>query len=296
MRPDKVETKRPLARPASLEQPLPGAGTMSWKLHCEVALVLGWGRAILLQFAHPLVASGVADHSSFRQYLGRLRRLYQTLDRMLRLTFGTEEEIASIVRVINAIHDRVHGRTREPAGIFPSGTPYSAHDPALLRWVHATLLDSQLLAYELYVGPLTSEEKNRYCEETSAMEPLLGMPLGYLPRSLAALHSYLEAMLRSREIVVTDTARMLAREVLAPPSLRIAAPLLWFLRLQSVGLPPPQIREAYGLPWDSRLEGARNLSAWTVRTMLPLVPSVVRYWPSAREALRATDRMRVRAN
>lgn len=296
MRLDKVETTRPLARPASLEQPLPGAGTVSWKLHSEVILVLGWGRAILLQFAHPLVASGVADHSSFREHLGRLRRLYQTLDRMLRLTFGTEEEIASIVRAIHAIHDRVHGRTREPAGIFPAGTPYSAHDPALLRWVHATLLDSQLLAYELYVGPLTPEEKDRYCAETGAMETLLGMPVGYLPRSVATLQSYLEAMLASREIVVTDTARMLAREVLAPPSPRIAGPLLWFLRLPSVGLLPPQIREAYGLPWDSRLEGALNLSAWTVRTMLPLVPSVVRYWPSAREALGATDRMRVRAN
>lgn len=216
MRSDNVKTKRPsLKRPCSEGAPLPGAGTAAWKLHCEVVLLLGWGRAILLQFAHPLVAAGVAEHSSFRERLGRLRRLYQTLDRMLRLTFGTEEEIASIVRAINTVHDRVHGRTPVPAGIFPSGTPYSAHDPALLRWVHATLLDSQLLAYELYVGPLTSEEKDRYCEETSAMETLVGMPAGYLPRSLAALCGYLEAMLRSREIVVTDTARMLARELLA---------------------------------------------------------------------------------
>jgi ER-bound oxygenase mpaB/B'/Rubber oxygenase, catalytic domain len=39
--------------------------------------------------------------------------------------------------------------------IFPKGTPYSAHDPALLAWVHATLLEMNLRAYELFVGPLT---------------------------------------------------------------------------------------------------------------------------------------------
>ena len=37
----------------------------TWKLHREVVLLAGWGRAILLQIAHPLVAQGVADHSGF---------------------------------------------------------------------------------------------------------------------------------------------------------------------------------------------------------------------------------------
>src|SRR3712207_4774676 len=169
-----------------------------WKLNREMVLLLGWGRAILLQLAHPLVAAGVAEHSAFRaRPRGRICRFAQTVSAMLALTFGTPEQVARAAAGINAIHDRVHGRLREPAGRFPAGTPYSAHDPALLRWVHATLLDSTLRVYELYVGPLTPEEQDRYCAAASGVAPLLGIPDGYLPASVAELEAYLRAMLAS---------------------------------------------------------------------------------------------------
>jgi uncharacterized protein (DUF2236 family) len=104
---------------------------VTWKIQRKVVLLVGWGRAILLQLAHPLVAQGVADHSAFlTERRGRWRRLYRTLDSMLRLSFGTAEDAARVVRAINAIHARVHGRLAERAGIFPAGTVYSARDPA----------------------------------------------------------------------------------------------------------------------------------------------------------------------
>jgi hypothetical protein len=40
---------------------------------------------------------------------------------MLRLAFGTEREAAVVIARINATHDRVQGRLREPAGLFPAG-------------------------------------------------------------------------------------------------------------------------------------------------------------------------------
>jgi uncharacterized protein (DUF2236 family) len=138
-----------------------GVGTVAWKLQREIILLLGWGPAILLQLAHPLVARGVADHSAFRtERWGSMRRLYRTLDAMLGLCFKTEREALAVVARINAVHDRVNGRLTEAAGIFPAGTPYSAHDPNLLAWVHATLLDMNLRVYELFVTPLRIEEKD----------------------------------------------------------------------------------------------------------------------------------------
>ena len=102
---------------------------MTQKINSEVVLLLGWGRAILLQLAHPLVASGVADHSSSNAAPGApLRRLRQTLEAMLLLTFGTPEDVARAAGAINAIHDRVHGKLCETAGNIPAGTRYSAHD------------------------------------------------------------------------------------------------------------------------------------------------------------------------
>ena len=48
------------------------------KINREAVVLLGWGRAILLQFSHPLVAAGVRDFSHFdhsaESYVRRVRR------------------------------------------------------------------------------------------------------------------------------------------------------------------------------------------------------------------------------
>lgn len=266
----------------------PGVATSAWQLHREMVLVLGWGRAILLQIAHPLVAAGVFEHTGFRrERLGWVVRFRRTLVAMLESTFGTEEEVAAVARRINAIHDRVHGRLRAPAGTFAAATPYSAHDPELLRWVHATLIESHLLAYELYVAPLDRATKDRYCAEACGMEVMLGMPAGFLPRSVSELSDYLAGRLASGAITVTDEARHLARDIVSPPGSRILFPLFWLIRLPTIGLLPPRIRHEYGLAWSPGRERVLHASARAVRSVLPFTPSALRHWPRARAAFRA---------
>jgi uncharacterized protein (DUF2236 family) len=262
-----------------------------WKLQREIVLLLAWGPAILLQLAHPLVAQGIADHSGFRtQRHGRVRRLYGTIDAMLQISFGTEAQARAVLARINGIHDRVNGHLAGAAGVFPAGTPYTAHDPALLAWVHATLLDMNLRVYERFVGPLSVQEKDRYCEEATAIEAPLGIPAGRLPRSVGELGRYMEAMLSSGAIAVTDNARALARDVLYPPAPRLAAPALSLVRLQTVGLLPPRIREDYGLPWSPRRERLLGASTGLARAVLRVTPPIVRHWPAARRARRRAVR------
>ena len=264
---------------------------MAWRIHRERVLLAGWGRAILLQIAHPKVARGVADHSGFTsEPWGRLRRLHRTLSAMLTLTFGSAEESAAVAARINARHDRVHGRVEEPAGGAPAGTAYSAHDPELLAWVHATLVESFLLAYRLFVRPVGPAEADRYCEEASGIEAALGIPTGRLPRTESQLREYLDAMLTSGVIEVTDTARRLSRDILAPPAPGLVRPALWLAALPAVGLLPPAIRAAYRLPWDARRERALRAVAGGTRAVLPLVPPVLRYWAVARRAERRRGR------
>jgi uncharacterized protein (DUF2236 family) len=269
---------------SSTEQPIL---SVSRTMHRERVLLAGWGRAILLQLAHPMVAHGVAEHSAFTtEPWGRVRRLHRTLQAMLALTFGTEEEAAAAAAGINAIHDRVNGRLDRPAGGVPAGTAYSAHDPALLAWVHATLLDSFLLAYRLFVGPISSVDADRYCAEGSGIEPRLGIPAGRLPRTEAALRAYLESTLASGVIEVTDEARRLAREVLDPPVPRPLRPIFRLTALPAVGLLPPSIREAYGLPWSPGRQRLLTGLAAVSRGALPVLPSSLRYWAAARRASR----------
>jgi uncharacterized protein (DUF2236 family) len=260
---------------------------ISWTIHREVVLLFGWGRAILMQFAHPLVARGVAEHSAFRaEAFGGWRRLHRTLGAMQALTFGDRSEAQRAADRINAIHDRVHGRLPGAEGPFAAGTPYSACDPALLGWVHATLIDSFLLAYERFVRPLSPAERDRYCAESAGIESLLRIPSGALPRTASALASYVAGRLEGGEIHVTDTARALARGVLYPPMSAPAWPALAMLRLATVGLLPPALRQAYGFPWDSRRAAALRVSTVVIRGLLPLVPPMLRHWPAARAAMR----------
>ncbi len=264
---------------------------MAGMVQREIVLLVAWGPAILLQLAHPLVARGVADHSVFRREpWGRTRRFHRTLQAMLRIAFGGELEAGRAFARINAIHDRVHGELPEPAGAFPARTAYSAHDPALLAWVHATLLVMNLRVYERFVGALRPEDKDRYCVEASAVERPLGIPEGRLPRSAGELQRYMDAMLASGAISVTDAARTLARAIVEPDAPLLAAPAVALLRLTTVGLLPPAVRAGYGFAWDERHEIRLRRFAGLVRTLLPLTPSVLRHWPAARAAASAPSR------
>jgi len=226
-----------------------GPESITWKVNREMIVVAGWGRAILLQLAHPAVAAGVHHHSSFRgSLLSSFRRLHSTVGAMLSLTFGDAEQMIAAAAAINTIHDRVRGhvphapgpRRTSPVGSCEgAGEAYSAHDPDLQRWVHATLLDSIPLTYELLVGPLTLPERDRYCSEAAIMEPLLGMPAGWLPRDSAQLDTYMREMLAGGRIVVTDTSRAVARAVLYPPRWYVAWPAFRAMQLLTIGSLPP---------------------------------------------------------
>lgn len=254
--------------------------TVAQQINRERVAVLGWGRAILLQLAHPLVAAGVAGHSSFSGgRLSRLKRLHATVGAMLDFTFGDERRVQAVAARINAIHRRVHGCLPEAAGSYPAGTRYSATDPRLLQWVHATLLDSMPLAYERFVGPLGPDARDRYCAESAVSGRLLGIPDEFLISATAELEAYVSRMLGSDEIAVTTAARRVARELLYPPLADPTRPAAWAVRLATLGLLPASIRQAYGFPWRPRHDRALDLLARAIRRALPLTPSSIRCWP-----------------
>ena len=256
----------------------PGPGSITWKVNREMSVVAGWGRAILLQLAHPAVAAGVHDHSSFRGSLfSSVRRLHSTVGAMLSITFGETEQMVATAAGINAIHDRVRGRVPGPKG----GT-YSAHDADLQRWVHGTLLESIPLVYELLVGPLSIRERDQYCAEATIMEPLLGMPDGWLPRDWAQLDAYMRETMTGGSLAVSDTSRALARAVLYPPQWYVAWPAFRAVQALTIGLLPPSLRQAYGFQWRRRDEQAFARWAALVRTTRRLLPPAARQWRMAR--------------
>lgn len=196
--------------------------TVSQRVNAERLALLGWGRAILMQLAHPLVAAGVAEHSRFRDGpAANVKRLHSTIRAMLDLSFGAPEDVRRAVRHINAIHDRVRGTLRETAGRFGAGTPYAASDPDLLVWVDATVRDSMLLAYELFVGPLSAGDRDRFWAEGEDILTALRVPADARIQSPDQFRRYLAEMVANGSLAVTTEARALARERSYGPAERV---------------------------------------------------------------------------
>jgi uncharacterized protein (DUF2236 family) len=255
---------------------------VSHRINAERLVVLGWPRAILLQFAHPLVAAGVADHSTFRTgRFAAVLRLHYTVWAMLAIAFGSPEERTRSLEGSRVIHRRVNGMLREATGIFPAGTRYSAEDPELVLWVHATLLESIPLVYELLVAPISDADRDAYCEETAAVAIELGADSRAVPRTWVAMQGYLARMYASGRIAIGSDARELAARVMSPLGIA-GAPYDWFNRLMTVALLPPSIRAAYGYRWTPRDDARLARVAAMVRIARRATPSVIAVWPDAR--------------
>jgi uncharacterized protein (DUF2236 family) len=234
----------------------------TWQVNQEPALLLAGGRALLMQLAHPGVAAGVAEHSDFQQR--PVRRLLRTLELTLALTFGTRQQALAAARQINGVHQRVRG------------DGYSASDPRLLLWVHATLIDSALVAYRVFVGGLSEARREAYYQEAKLIGGLLGVPAAAYPPGLAA----------GDELAVDGRALALAGAVVRPP-LRLV-PALAYRPLEAItaGLLPERLRTAYGLRWSRADRLAFGAARRGVPRFVAILPRSLRQVPPARRERR----------
>jgi uncharacterized protein (DUF2236 family) len=253
-----------------------------WQVDRELALLLSGGRALLMQLAHPKIAAGVAEHSSFRD--DPLGRLHRTMSAMWSIVFDEAGPAREAVERINGVHARVHGSVPATEPSY-GGMAYDAFEQELLLWVHATLIDSAIAAYELFVKPLRAEEKARYYADSKKLARVFQISDRLIPASLKAFTAYMEWMLGGRAIAVGPTAQPLARDILYPQPwlLRPAGPIF---RLLTAGLLPERLRHDYKIVWNHRRERNFRLAAAGIRRLLPFVPRPLRIVANARRAER----------
>ena len=259
--------------------------TVAERINAERFVLAGWSRAILMQLAHPLVAQGVADHSTFRGGLFTAAvRLHHTVAAMRRLTFGPAEASRRALAGILAIHTRVHGTLQQPVGRYPAGTPYSAEDPALVLWVHATLLDSLPLIYGHVIEPLSPVALDAWCLESAPVAVALGARPDDVPVTWAALQAHLVDMRASGALVVGAAARELAGDVLAPRLSSLIAPARWVNRTVTIGLLPADLRAQYGFGWGPAEDRSLARALVALRRLRRVTPDLIAQWPDARVA------------
>lgn len=263
-----------------------GPGSVAWKIGREAVISLGGARAVLMQLAHPLVATGVSAHSSYMtDPIGRTERTFM-LSQML--TFGTSAAARKAAQTINRLHLHVHGTLSTDAGTYHEGTPYSARNQELLLWVYATLIDTTLLVYPLLITPLSPAEEEQYYEESKTIAHLLGLLPANMPRTVGDLRQYVNEMVQSNHLVATPQARQLARVVLFPPVPSIFRPFLHLHFQMTCALLPQPIREIYGLGWSKLQQRAFDLSMLGMRTIIPRLPMSLRVLPITRRLMHQT--------
>lgn len=264
-----------------------GDESMTWKVASEALMNLGGARAVLMQIAHPLVALGVYEHSRYMQDpFGRTMHTFM-LGQML--AFGSKKTAHQAARTINRLHTHVHGTLPAHSGAFQEGTQYYARDPSLLLWVHATLIDTLLLLYPLFIGPLSRDEEERYYQESKQLATLLGLSPTTMPQTVDDLRSYVQDIVYSEQLAATPQARQLARQVLYPPIPMAFRPLMHLHRQITCALLPPPVRTIYDLEWGSKRQWAFDLSAQGIRLIFPRLPASLRVLPVTRKFMQQPE-------
>ncbi|ROQ35429.1 uncharacterized protein (DUF2236 family) [Streptomyces sp. PanSC19] len=287
---------KPLDRaPAGHDPVPPPVGGVLWSVAGDVRALLMLPAALTLQVAHPAIGAGVDDHSVFRtDPWGRGERSL----RSLQLWIYGGEEAAREGRRLRELHRTIQGTDAH-------GRRYHALTPAYYSWVHATGFPIYRHGLRLLARPLTEAQERQLYAEWLRVGRVLGIHDRDMPRTIEDFWPYyrkvlaeeIEATTAVRELL--DTGAPVPAPDRGPLPLRLALRLLWpvlrrpFLRLRAfltVGLMPPDAREAIGLEWTDAQERTLRRFARVVRAVVPVLPERLRYLPLARKARAAARR------
>ena len=255
------------ARPVREEALLP-ADSLSWRvLKNPIALFVGGTAAVILELAEPAVRAGVWEHSSFRK--DPLKRLKRTGLAAMVSVYGARSVAEPMIARVVRMHASVQGTTT-------AGIRYSANDPRLLTWVHATAAFGFVEAYNRYVQPLSTPNLNAYYREGAPVSRLYGAV--DTPLSVAEMQALFEST-RSRlapSPIIFEFLRIMRETAAFPGPLRWLQPML--LRA-AVELIPEWLRETLSLSEYYGLRAhERRLVKWAGacadRIVLPTSPAV----------------------
>jgi len=248
----------------------------------EAGLLLGAGRAILMQLAHPQIGEAIAQHSDFAS--NPLSRLMHTLGYIYALSNGNAEQQRTMIAYVNGAHRTVRG-TRNEA----EGTPaYSALDPRLQLWVAATLFDSaRVIARQVLAGDGAHDEE--LYQQYSLLGEALQMPKDLWPATIQDFDQYLEQSLAA--LSTTGRTRQLAEDLFAarnaPWWIRACLPLM---RDVTIAQLPALVRDQFGYELSKKVHRRNAVAIAAARMASRVLPTAIRHLPM-RIMLRHVDRM-----
>ena len=253
-----------------------GPASATWRVAGDLSAPVAGLRALLMQALHPLAMAGVDQHSDWRR--DPVGRLAATSAYLATLTFGDRAAADQAAARVRRVHEHVRGEF--------DGEPYSASDPALLLWVHATFVDSGLTACELFGTPVDADA---YVREMAISAALLGAPEELIPTGKASLSAFITSLVP--RLALTAAAQESAAYLLDPPGMEDDIADLWEeVRTAVLISLPSWAVSLYGLPAMAPVTVAHRQE---LRSALGLLDAVFLGEPGVLEARqRITLRMR----
>ena len=259
-----------------------GPDSLTWKLFGDWRGVLQGPWAGSMQNMHPQLGAAVKDHSIF--FTERLPRLFRSLYPIGGVVFDGDRAPQTGAEVRD-YHVGIKG-------VDEQGRRYSALNPDVFYWAHATFFMGTILTAEYFGGGITEDEKRQLFDEHVQWYRMYGMSMRPVPQSWEDFQLYWDRMCRE-ELENTWAARAVLDLGAMPkhPSLQWIPDRLWAAQLKlleplvvwvTVGLYDQPVRELMGYSWSPRDARLHRLFGRAVNLVFTVVPRRRRMHPRAR--------------
>lgn len=232
----------------------------------EGILFAGSGSALLLQAAYPGIKNRIShseagDGGALAKELSDA--LQATLSYIACLVLGTEKEKKTLLSLLQ--------RGQPP---YRASQTYTS-TPAIQLWVSATLYATATDFYQRVYGRVNYRTAEKAYAEFTLLMHALGTPTGMWPENRQAFWKYWDDQIE--QLTVTADAHRFAQELFERKDLpRWVNMLKPLMRVATIEMLPPRIREAYGLKSTMSTRGLYRTAMGFSVAIYPALPQSTR--------------------
>lgn len=229
----------------------------------EGALFAGAGSALLLQAAYPGIRHGESNGELATELVDSLQA---TLSYISCLVFGTRAEKQTLLGLLARNHPPLK-----------ASESIRQNTPAHL-WVAATLYATATDFYQRIYGRVNYRTAEAAYAEFTVLIHSLGLPSGSWPPTRHAFWRYWDEQID--RLVVTEEGHRFAQALMHETAVpRWVAPLKPMMRVITIEMLPPALREGYGLKSTLGSRGLYRTTMGFVVAVYPALPTSTRSYP-----------------
>jgi uncharacterized protein (DUF2236 family) len=271
-------------------RPLPGVplgpDSLTWRLFGDQRMLLVGMRAGLLQTMHPAIDLALREHDS-TYFQGPMKRILRSLPQILGVVYDADAR---------ATAERVRDYHRPLKGMFPDGTRYSALNPDVFYWPHATFFEMQIALREHFGKPLSDGARERLFQESRQWYSLYGVSASGTPATYDEFRDYWDdvvANVLQPNAIARSTFNRTKRGIFGPSPTKYLPELLWqplsdaqFDAMAWVlrGTFPAELRDRMGLDWTAAEDVRLRALGAGIQHTFGRLPLQARLLPQARQA------------